>query len=271
MSVHNFYWIDSFTSSPFKGNPAAVCLCEALPDERWMQQLAYELNLSETAFVAPLGDSAYALRWFTPAAEVDLCGHATLASALALWAQNPTLDPKITFSTRSGDLKVNRIDGRARMNFPLNRTTDIEPPSTVHERFGASLKQCAITSRSGLPGLIVELESAAEVQGWRKDIPWVESLPYRSLILTAAATDSSHDFASRVFVPKLGVDEDPVTGSAHCALADYWSKRLDQQSLRAFQCSHRPGQLTLEVQNDRVLLIGEGQIILQGQITLPTP
>lgn len=264
MSQIKFYWIDSFTDEAFKGNPAGVCLLEQSIPEQLMQALAKEINLSETAFAVKSSEGRYQLRWFTPSCEVDMCGHATLATAKALWEAYSDIPAVIEFDTRSGVLTVERKEDQLQMNFPVAATTAEQTPEALTRHFGNQVIGCAIAGSR----LIVELSSVVAVKQWQFDKAFVMALNCDAFILTSAAQSDKFDFVSRVFAPKLGIDEDPVTGAAHCALVDYWSKRLDKSSLRAWQASARGGELLLELEDERVNISGQAVMIMHGYLNL---
>jgi PhzF family phenazine biosynthesis protein len=254
--------VDAFTNLPFEGNPAAVCLLSQLPTDTWMQQVAAEMNLSETAFLLPVQDG-YRLRWFTPAIEVDLCGHATLASAHVLWETN-RLKPHVParFHTRSGVLTVQREPRGMTMDFPARPAE----PCRVWEDLPAVLGvQASFVGKNGMDGL-VEVESEQVVRSIRPDFARLALYPVRGLIITARANDPEYDFVSRFFAPRAGVPEDPVTGSAHCCLGPYWSERLKKRDLVGYQASARGGVVRVGVRGDRVLLGGQAVTVLRGEL-----
>jgi PhzF family phenazine biosynthesis protein len=254
--------IDAFTARAFAGNPAAVCLLEAPAGEAWMQSLASEMNLSETAFLHPDGDG-YALRWFTPVAEVALCGHATLASAHALW-ETGRADPAaaIAFATLSGTLTAARRDGWIELDFPATEPEPAEAPPGLGEALGLSPRW---TGRSRFDWL-VEAGSPAEVAAARPDMARLAAIEGRGVILTAAGGDGA-DTTSRYFAPAFGIPEDPVTGSAHCALGPFWAARLGRDRLVCHQASARGGILRVEVRGERVLLGGQAVTVLEGRLS----
>jgi PhzF family phenazine biosynthesis protein len=271
--------LDAFASRPFTGNPAAVCVLPRWLDDAVLQAIAAEQNLSETAFLvqvrAPNRDDAlaYALRWFTPTVEVDLCGHATLASAaVVLDALAPGHDA-VSFGTKSGPLAVTRVGTGFRMDFPALVPSPCAPPEGLEEALGA-------WPRSVLraPGtLVCVLDDADEVRGIAPDFQRVRALPFGAVIVTARARaggesgtsgEDDHDFVSRVFAPAEGIDEDPVTGSAHCVLAPYWGARLKKPRLRARQLSRRGGALVCERIGERVHLEGTVVPYLRGTLTI---
>jgi PhzF family phenazine biosynthesis protein len=256
------YIVDAFTNLPFEGNPAAICLLSQLPTDAWMQQVAAEMNLSETAFLLPLQDG-YRLRWFTPAIEVDLCGHATLASALVLW-ETYRLKPNepARFHTRSGLLTVKQEARGMTMDFPARPAE----PCRVWEDLPAVLGvQASFVGKNGMDGL-VEVESEQVVRSIRPDFARLALYPVRGLIITAQAHDPQYDFVSRFFAPRAGVPEDPVTGSAHCCLGPYWSERLKKRDLVGYQASARGGVVRVGVRGDRVLLGGQAVTVLRGEL-----
>jgi len=257
------FQVDAFTDRPFTGNPAGVCVVGPGADPRWMQSVASEMNVAETAFLTPHGDGRYGLRWFTPAVEVDLCGHATLASAHLLWEEGEP-SPELIFETRSGELTaVHCGDGRIRLDFPADPPTPIDPPSGLAEALGVS----PVGVYRGVSDLLVELPDTDAVRRLTPDLRAVSTLPVRGVIVTAATTDGGGaDFVSRCFYPAAGVDEDPVTGSAHCTLASFWCPRLGRSSLVGWQASARGGRVGVELAGERVLLTGRAVTVLRGEL-----
>ncbi len=255
--------VDAFTDRPFSGNPAAVCLLPSWRDDRWLQSLAAEMKQSETAYLVRKGDG-FDLRWFTPGIEVDLCGHATLASAHVLWEEGlaPASDP-IRFSTRSGTLTASRQDGRIALDFPLNTEERVEPPAD----FLPSLGVTALYVGRSRFDYLVEVESEALLRKMTPDFRRLASAPVRGTIVTSRSSDPRFDFVSRFFAPAAGIDEDPVTGSAHCCLADFWRKRLDKTDFVAYQASPRGGVVRVSVKNDRVILGGQAVTVTKGELT----
>ncbi len=258
------YQVDAFTSRPFAGNPAAVCPLDAWIPDDLLQAIALENNLSETAFFVPEG-TGYRLRWFTPATEVDLCGHATLASAFVLFSELGCRQAEIRFETRSGPLAVTRRDdGRLEMDFPAQPPTPGADLGDVAGALGAE----PVETWSAPYGLAV-FRSADEVRRLRPDFARILELPVRDLIATAPADgDDEADFVSRFFAPGHGIPEDPVTGSAHCILAPYWARRLGRRRLFARQISARGGELWLEDRGDRVAIAGDAVLVLRGEIAV---
>ena len=261
MGIRGFK-VDSFTAEPFTGNPAGVCLLNEPRDERWMQAVAREMNLSETAFLLPEGDG-FSLRWFTPVAEVALCGHATLASAHILWEER-ILAPGDTarFFTKSGELRARRRGDLIEMDFPAKPEEPAEPPANLLEAMGA---KPTYLGRNAFDYLLL-LESEAAVRAAAPDFGLLRSVDVRGVIVTAPATTPGYDFVSRFFAPAVGVDEDPVTGSAHCCLGPYWAEALGKLDLVGHQCSERGGTVRVAVRGDRVLLQGHAVTALKGEL-----
>ncbi|MGD2270107.1 MAG: PhzF family phenazine biosynthesis protein [Desulfobacterales bacterium] len=248
------YQVDAFTDTPYAGNPAAVCILSTPGDEGWMQNIAREMNLSETAFLHEK-DDGYHLRWFTPAIEVDLCGHATLASAHILW-QTGVLAPdqEARFHTRSGLLTAQRADGWIELNFPAEPASAVTPPDDLGSALGVPLK---FVGRNRFDYLI-EVDSERTLREMEPDFKQLERISGRGFMVTSASDSKEYDFVSRFFAPAAGINEDPVTGSAHCCLGPYWAEQLQQNSLIAFQASFRGGVV-------RVRIAAEGRVILGGQ------
>jgi PhzF family phenazine biosynthesis protein len=257
------YTVDAFTSTPFSGNPAAVCILPSFPDnDQWLQQVAAEMNLSETAFLCVMNNGSYRLRWFTPQAEVDLCGHATLACAQVLWETGVAYGiDLLRFHTKSGVLTAKRLDNGIELNFPAEPSSPCEAPPQLTEALGA-VRPIAI-SRNRLD-YIVELESETAVRELTPDFRILQELPSRGLLVTSRSDHPDYDFAARCFFSPVGVDEDPVTGSAYCALAPYWKEKLGKSTFAAIQLSTRGGTLKLQTAGDRVLIQGQAVIIIKG-------
>jgi len=257
------YQVDAFTDVAFKGNPAGVCLLEAPADAAWMQKVAAEMNLSETAFVRRRTDGDFDLRWFTPALEVELCGHATLATAHVLW-ETSILAPgeRARFHTRSGLLAAGRADGRIELDFPANPSEAIETPDGLLDALGVTATYVGRTRVD----LLVELTDAEAVRAAAPDVRRLKDLGVRGVMITARSDDDSCDFVSRFFAPGAGIDEDPVTGAAHCALAPYWADKLGRSGLVGFQASARGGTVRCEVLGDRVRLAGHAVTVLRGEL-----
>lgn len=254
--------VDAFTAAPFSGNPAAVCVLPGPREERWMAQVAREMNLSETAFLYPDADG-YQLRWFTPAVEVDLCGHATLASAHVLW-EGGTLAPGATarFHTKSGLLTAVRKKDWIELDFPATPAEAAAPPASLMEALGVKAK---FVARSRFD-YVVEVATEQAVRTMSPDLALLASVPVRGVIVTAVATTPGFDFVSRFFAPASGVAEDPVTGSAHACLGPYWEGRLGKTDFLAYQASQRGGVIKVSVQGDRVLLGGQAVTVLRGEL-----
>jgi PhzF family phenazine biosynthesis protein len=254
--------VDAFTDRPFAGNPAAVCILPAPRDEGWMQDVAREMNLSETAFLRRRGEE-WELRWFTPITEVDLCGHATLASAHVLWEEGHlAADAEARFHTRSGLLTARREQGWITMNFPAKPEEEAPVSPELARALGAGPEY---VGRSHFD-LLVEVESEAVLRELRPDLEALREVPARGVIVTSRADTPGFDFVSRFFAPRVGVDEDPVTGSAHCCLAPYWKARLGRDPLVGFQASARGGVVRVRTEGDRVFLGGQAVTTLRGEL-----
>ena len=255
--------VDAFADRPFAGNPAAVCLLARWPSDEWLGSVAAEMNLSETAFLVSSGD-VFELRWFTPAVEVDLCGHATLASACVLWHTGRAgKSAEITFSTRSGPLTATRRDDLIQLDFPVTPAEPADPPAGLIE---ALVVEPKFVGRSRFDYLI-EVASEAALRAASPDFRRLQEADCRGVIVTAASDDRSFDFVSRFFAPTAGIDEDPVTGSAHCTLAAYWKERLGKVDFRAYQASRRGGKLEVSIRGERVLLSGAATVVMEGTLT----
>ncbi|GGD55902.1 PhzF family phenazine biosynthesis protein [Paenibacillus nasutitermitis] len=256
--------IDAFTNVRFKGNPAAVCLPAAELSERQMQQIAAEMNLSETAFLLPCDDGSYSLRWFTPLSEVDLCGHATLASAHYLWENGKLgLQEPARFHTRSGLLGAERIRDGIRMDFPSEPVVQTAAPEELIHALGLIPRY---VGRNRMDYL-VEVDSEETVRSLRPDFALLARVDARGIIVTSRSQDYANngvDFVSRAYFPSVGVNEDPVTGSAHCALAPYWQKKLRKDELRGYQASDRGGYVQLRTVGERVFITGQAVTVLKG-------
>lgn len=255
--------IDAFTTAPFGGNPAGVCLLTRERDADWMQLVAREMNLAETAFLRRRSDGAYDLRWFTPAVEVDLCGHATLASAHLLFQDGHLADDAVArFHTLSGLLTARRTGGAIELDFPAAAPDLIPPPPGLAEALGAT----PVAVSKNRMDLLVELDSDATVRALQPNLDQIARLPTRGVIVTARSADPAYDFISRFFGPAVGVPEDPVTGSAHCGLAPYWAAKLGRSSMTGYQASARGGVVGVELAGDRVLLRGQAVTVLRGEL-----
>ncbi len=254
--------VDAFTDRPFAGNPAAVCILTDPRPDSWMQALASELNLSETAFLVP-EPGGFHLRWFTPLVEVELCGHATLASAHVLWDENH-LEPSAPaiFRTRSGELRATLSDGWIALDFPgrpVERSIDPAP-------FAQALGVAVVNAWMSRTDVLVEVESAAIVRDLQPDFGLLGAVRARGIIVTARSDSAAFDFVSRFFAPSCGVAEDPVTGSAHCTLGPYWADRLGKSELVGYQASRRGGIVRVVVDRDRILLRGQAVTVLRGEL-----
>ena len=255
------YVVDAFASRPFTGNPAAVCLLPHWLEDDVLQAIARENNLSETAFLVDDGE-VYGLRWMTPECEVDLCGHATLAAAHALFSHEGVNRDVLRFHTRSGELRVaRRADGWLELDFPAQPAAPCATPAMLVSALGLTPREV----RAGMDFLVV-LESERQVRALMPDMAHLASLPLRGVIVTAPGEDV--DFVSRFFAPGVGIPEDPVTGSAHCALTPYWAERLGKSALKARQISRRTGELRCELQGDRVLIAGQAVTFLVGELLI---
>lgn len=256
-------WVDAFAERPFSGNQAAVCLCKEPHRVAWMQTLAGELGAPVTAFVGPLGES-FSLRWFTPRAELELCGHGTLAAAHVLW-EDDWLDPTrpAHFTTRSGQLVARRGPSAIEVDLPAKRPEPGHAPPAVVAALGlpATAVRQAAASRSAL---LLEVDGEARVAGVRPNFEELRRAQADKIIVTAPATSPGADFVSRVFAPKVGVDEDAVTASAHCLLGPYWAPRLGRPELVGRQLSARGGQVLVMVGGDRVTLGGPAATVFRG-------
>jgi PhzF family phenazine biosynthesis protein len=257
------FTVDAFAEAPFSGNPAAVCLLDRPRDAEWMQALAAELKHSETSYLVRREDGGFDLRWFTPAVEVDLCGHATLASAHALWNEiGVPAERPLSFHTRSGVLECVRRGDRIEMDFPAKPATRAEPPPDLLSALGIG---AVFVGRNAFDYL-VEARDDAAVRGAAPDHARLRALPVRGVIVTARSARPGADFVSRFFAPGSGVDEDPVTGSAHCCLAPYWAPKLGKTDLVGFQASARGGLVHCRLDGDRVVLGGRAITVWAGEL-----
>ncbi len=256
------FQVDAFTATPFRGNPAAVCLLSGPASPGWMQDVAQEMNLSETAFLYE-GENGFNLRWFTPMVEVDLCGHATLASAHVLWEEGFLKSQgQVRFQTRSGLLTAEKKGDRIELNFPSDPVEPTNLPSGLAKALNATPQYVG----KGRFDYLVELNSEESVKKIRPDFNLLKNLPVRGVSVTGPATSRGYDFISRFFAPREGINEDPVTGSAHCSLGPFWSKRLGKKELIAYQASERGGIIHVRMGDDRVYLGGQAVTILRGEL-----
>lgn len=254
--------VDAFTERPFGGNPAAVCELTQDADPNWMQSLAAEMNLSETAFIRPIGDR-FNLRWFTPKFEVDLCGHATLASAHALWTEwgYDSIAP-IKFHTCSGILTCVRRQSMIELDFPALPVSACQPPEGLCDALGV---RPTYVGKSTFDKLVL-VDSEEVLRSLRPDFHRLREIPMRGVMVTSLSSDPAYDFVSRYFAPGAGIDEDPVTGSAHCCLGPFWGERLKKESLVGFQASQRGGEVHLELRGMRVALLGNAVTVVRGEL-----
>lgn len=254
--------VDAFTDRPFAGNPAAVCILPEAADQAWMLNVAREMNLAETAFLVPQRDG-YDLRWFTPSVEVDLCGHATLASAHVLWEDGhlPT-GAQARFHTKSGLLTAERRGEWIELDFPATPVAAAPAPAGLADALGA---KPSFIGRSRFD-YVVELDRETTVRRLDPNFGEISRVEARGVVVTSRADKGPYDFVSRFFAPQSGVPEDPVTGSAHCALAPYWSGKLGKQELVGFQASPRGGIVRVRLAGDRVHLGGQAVTVLRGEL-----
>jgi len=255
-----FFQVDAFTSKVFGGNPAAVCILETWPENDVMQKIAAENNLSDTAFLVPKSAGNYELRWFTPAMEVDLCGHATLASGFVLFEFYDREKTELKFQTASGELTVQKSKDLLTMNFPARPPVAITPPEILSEALGAEASQ-VLASRD----LLAVFEDEKTILNMTPDFDKIKKIKSHFAVIVTAPGEQA-DFVSRFFAPNAGVNEDPVTGSAHCTLIPYWAKRLDRNKLHAFQLSGRKGEIFCENLGDRVAISGNCALFARGEI-----
>jgi PhzF family phenazine biosynthesis protein len=254
--------VDAFTDRPFGGNPAAVCILERAADESWMQAVAREMNLSETAFLHREGEG-YALRWFTPTVEVALCGHATLAAAHVLWEEGRlAADEPARFVSRSGPLTASQNGDQIELDFPAKPAEPCEVPAGLDEALGARV---VYAGRNGMD-MLVEVATADELIGMRPDFGRLAEVPVRGVIVTARSADAAFDFLSRFFAPRAGVPEDPVTGSAHCCLGPFWAERLGKTDMVGHQVSERGGVVGVRLRGSRLGLLGRAVTVLRGEL-----
>lgn len=254
------YQVDSFTAEPFKGNPAGVCILESAMSESWMQNVAAEMNLSETAFTYKVEDG-YNLRWFTPKVEVEMCGHATLASAHILWTEGYE-SRELGFHTKSGLLKANRRGEWIELDFPQRLEEPVKAPPGLLEALGV---KATYVGKNKFDYFVV-VESEDVVKGMNPDFRMLKEYNVRGVIVTAVSDSEEFDFVSRFFAPGAGIDEDPVTGSAHCSLAPYWGAKLGKQEMVGYQASERGGIVKVRLGADRVYLQGKAVTVFKGEL-----
>jgi PhzF family phenazine biosynthesis protein len=256
--------VDAFTARLFAGNPAAICVLTGPADDRWMQDVAREMNLSETAFLHPLDDDdGFRLRWFTPVVEVDLCGHATLAAAHVLWEERHLpWDQPARFQTRSGLLTAERRGDWIELDFPAEPALHAQPPEALSRALGVPI----LTAGRNRFDALVEVDSEETVRRLTPDFGALAEVPVRGVIVTSRASTPGYDFISRFFAPRLGIDEDPVCGSAHCCLGPFWGPRLAKTDLTGYQASPRGGVVRVRLAGPRVVLSGQAVTVLRGEL-----
>ncbi len=256
------YQVDAFSDVSFKGNPAAVCILEESRGETWMQSVAAEMNLSETAFLREVEDG-FNLRWFTPKVEVDLCGHATLASAHILWELgHVSPGDQCRFHSKSGLLRAEKRGDWIELDFPALTEEESATPNGLAEALGVDARYVGRSREDYL----VEVESEEIVRGLNPDFKALEAATIRGVMVTSRSTTPGYDFVSRVFAPGMGIDEDPVTGAAHCCLGPFWGKRLGKEELVAYQASDRGGTVRVRLGGDRVYLGGKAVTVFSGEL-----
>jgi PhzF family phenazine biosynthesis protein len=254
--------VDSFANKPFSGNPAAVTIVEEFPADAVCQKIAAEMALSETAFVKPMKDEFH-IRWFTPAVEIALCGHATLAAAHILIEEKITDANSIQFASLSGILVANKIESSIVLDFPLQKTGPNIEIESLKNLFGDKI----VHAEKAYDDLLIEFDSEHSVRNFKVNQAQISALDFRGVIITAKS-EGQYDFVSRFFGSKCGVGEDPVTGSAHCKLADYWGRKFDKTKMFAYQASARGGEISIEIKGERVYLTGKAITILRGELAI---
>lgn len=260
---HTIYQVDAFTREPFKGNPAAVYITDGFPDPVLMQNIAMEMNLSETAFVTAL-DKGFRIRYYTPVSEVELCGHATLSASHILY-ETGMVDPheNIEFHSKAGVLNIRKKGRSIIMDFPVYKLEKMDIPESFHEHTGLNALELY---RSNYDWKLVLLQSEEEVMMAGPDPSAIRKSGLGELIVTAISSNKDYDFVVRCFVPDLGMGEDPVTGSAHCALAPFWYKKTGKKEFRSFQASKRSGKLNVKLTGERVEISGEALTVLKADL-----
>ncbi|MCJ7696124.1 MAG: PhzF family phenazine biosynthesis protein [Anaerolineaceae bacterium] len=257
------YQVDAFTIKPFTGNPAAVCLLEHDKNAAWMQAVATEMNLSETAFLVPQKDG-YHLRWFTPTTEIDLCGHATLASAHILYEFGfYEEDEQIEFYTLSGTLTASYREGFIELDMPHRDAVEMSPLTELDQALGQTPVKTLYYENDLI---MAELVSESAVKSFAPNFELLNKVPYKEIIITAKTDEGKYDFVSRFFAPRMGINEDPVTGSAHCILGPYWAKNLNKSEFLAFQASFRTGEVRVRLGDNRVHVGGKAITVLRGDL-----
>jgi len=256
------FQVDAFTDKLFAGNPAAVCVLQGPGDEHWMQNVAKEMNLSETAFLYKYKDG-YKLRWFTPTVEVDLCGHATLASAHVLWETGHlSSDQQARFHTRSGLLTAEHKGNWIELDFPAEPEKQTTAPKDLAKALGVT----PLYVGKNRFDYLVEVESEQVVRNMKPNFTLLEAVSSRGVIVTSIAASQKYDFVSRFFAPAVGVNEDPVTGSAHCCLGPFWANRFGRNELVGYQASSRGGIVRVRVAGERVYIGGQAVTVMRGEL-----
>jgi PhzF family phenazine biosynthesis protein len=257
-----FYLVDAFAAEPFAGNPAAVYVLNEWPGDAWLARVAREMNQSETAFLVRNPDG-FELRWFTPTMEVDLCGHATLASAHVLWSTGAVRSGEpIVFRTRSGSLKARQANDLIELDFPLLSEQPTQAPAALATALGVSPVYVGQSKHD----FLVQVATEAEVRAARPDFARLAELATRGIMLTAESSSAEFDFVSRFFAPAAGINEDPVTGSAHCCLASFWRQQCGKSSFRAYQASQRGGVVQVRIEGERAILGGRAITVARGEL-----
>ncbi len=262
MNIQIFH-VDSFTVKPFAGNPAAVCVLDRPREDAWLQAVAAEMNLSETAFLLPKGNG-YNLRWFTPTTEVDLCGHGTLASAHILYEFGFfEQDETIEFFTRSGKLKSSFDNGFIELDMPRHDPQKIETPTSLIEALGVQPLGSAVYNQETI---LAEFENEEMIRNFTPDFKQIAALDFPEIVITARSSNPKYDIVTRFFAPKLGINEDPVTGSVHCMLGPYWAEKLGKNKLLSYQASPRGGEIRVRLTKDRAFVGGKAITVLRGEL-----
>jgi PhzF family phenazine biosynthesis protein len=259
---NQFYIINAFTKKEFKGNPAAIILLKESRSTQWMESFAKEVNQPITTFITKKDENSYHLRWFTPTQEIELCGHGTLGAAHILWSEGySSLQSSITFDTPSGILRAERLENQISLSFPIKQSAPIEMTDTLKQVTNMPIKAAAWAEDR----YILEVENEEMVHSVMPDLEAMKGLEGAGVVVTSRGSNK-YDFVSRYFAPKIGVNEDYVTGSAHCALASYWSEQLHQTQFSAYQDSERGGEINVEVSGDTVKLAGDCLTLLKGEM-----